>query len=73
MKKCEDNKEDEAIQIWKDIFGKEFPTVSDDEAKSFSKSLSEGNLKISPSGALSTTVGTAISASKGYFGDISKA
>ncbi|RXK59205.1 nucleotidyltransferase [Lacibacter luteus] len=73
LKKYEDNKEDEAIQIWKDIFGKEFPTVSDDEAKNFSKSLSEGNLKISPSGALSTTVGTAISASKGYFGDISKA
>lgn len=70
--KYDDGKEDEAIQIWKDIFGKEFPTVDEDEAKNFSKSLSEGSLKISGTGTLSTTVGTAISASKGFFGDIPK-
>lgn len=70
--KYDGGKEDEAIAIWKELFGKEFPTVSDDEAKSFSKSLSEGSLKISSSGALSTSVGTTISASKGFFGDISK-
>ena len=69
--KYDDSKEDEAIQIWKDIFGKEFPTVSDEEAKNFSKSLSEGNLKISSAEALSTSAGIAISASKGFFGDIS--
>jgi len=69
--KYDDGKEDEAIQIWKDVFGKEFPTADEDEAKNFSKSLSEGSLKISAAGTLSTTVGTAISASKGFFGDIS--
>ena len=70
--KYDDGKEDEAIQIWKDIFGKEFPTVSDEEAKNFSNSLSEGNLKISSTGTLSTSAGIAISASKGFFGDISQ-
>lgn len=70
--KYDDGKEDEAIQIWKDIFGKEFPTVDVEEAKSFSKSLSEGSLKVSTAGILSTTAGRSISASKGYFGDIYK-
>lgn len=68
----DNNNEDEAIKIWKEIFGKEFPTVSDDEAKSFSNSLSEGKLKIASTGALSTLTGSAISASKGFFGDIPK-
>jgi hypothetical protein len=68
--KYDDSKEDEAIQIWKDIFGKEFPAISDEEAKDFSKSLSEGGLKISSAGALSTTVGTLISASKGFYGNV---
>lgn len=71
-KKYDEGKEDEAIQIWKDIFGKEFPTVDVDEAKKFSKSLSEGNLKVSTSGTLSTSAGIAISASKGFFGDPQK-
>lgn len=70
--KYDDGKEDEAIQIWKDIFGKEFPTISDEEAKNFSKSLSEGSLKNSSTGMLSTLTGFAISASKGFYGDISK-
>jgi len=70
--KYDDNKEDEAIPIWKDLFGREFPTVSDEEAKNFSRSLSEGSLKISSTGALSTSVGNSISASKGFFGDVSK-
>lgn len=69
--KYDDGKEDEAIQIWKDIFDKEFPTVDVEEAKNFSKSLSEGSLKVSTTGILSTTVGTAISASKGFFGGVS--
>jgi hypothetical protein len=66
----DNGKEDEAIKTWKEIFGKEFPAVSDEEAKNFSKSLSEGSLKISSTGALSTSAGIAISASKGFFGDI---
>jgi hypothetical protein len=67
----DDGKEDEAIQIWKDIFGKEFPTVDAEEARNLSKSLSEGSLKVSTAGILSTTAGMAISASKGFFGDVS--
>lgn len=70
--KYDNGKEDEAIQIWKGIFDIEFPTVDIDEAKNFSKSLSEGSLKIATSGILSTSAGIAVSASKGFFGDISK-
>jgi len=69
-KKYDEDKEDEAKEIWKDIFGKEFPSVDFEEAKNFSTSLSEGNLKISSSGILSTVVGMAISSSKGFFGDV---
>ena len=64
--KYDEGKEGEAMQIWKDIFGKEFPTVNLDEAKNFSKSLSEGTLKIGSTGALSTTVG-----SKGFHDGLS--
>lgn len=70
--KYDAGKEDEAIQIWKEVFGKEFPTISDEEAKSFSKSLSEGNLKNTSAGTVSTSAGFAISASKGFFGDVPK-
>lgn len=68
----DDGKEGDAIQIWKDVFGKEFPTVDIEEAKQLSKSLSEGSLKVGASGLLSTTVGKAVSSSKGFFGGISK-
>lgn len=67
----ENNKEADAKRVWKEVFGKEFPIVDEEEAKAFSKSLSEGSLKIASSGLLSTTSGTSsISASKGYFGDV---
>ncbi|OSZ79900.1 hypothetical protein CAP36_01130 [Chitinophagaceae bacterium IBVUCB2] len=69
--KYDEGKEGDAIQIWKDVFGKEFPTVDIEEAKQFSKSLSEGSLKVSSSGLLSTNVGKAVSSSKGFFGGIS--
>ena len=69
--KYDDGKEGDAIQIWKDVFGKEFPTVDIEEARQFSKSLSEGSLKVGASGLLSTTVGKAVSSSKGFFGGIS--
>lgn len=71
-KKLDDGKENEALLIWKDVFGKEFPTVDVEEAKSLSKALTEGGLKIGSSGALSTSVGTAISASKGFFNGVSQ-
>lgn len=65
----DDNKESDALKIWKELFGKEFPTADEEEAKSFSRSLSEGSLKISSTGILSTTVGKNITASKGYYGE----
>lgn len=68
-KKYDDGEEDDAKQIWKDVFGKEFPSVDVDEAKDFAKSLSDGTLRINSTGTLSKTAGMAIAASKGYFGD----
>ncbi|MEI2824281.1 MAG: nucleotidyltransferase [Chitinophagaceae bacterium] len=71
-KKYDEGKESEAKKNWKEIFGKEFPTVDEEEAKNFSKALSEGSLKIGSTGALSTTAGSAIGASKGFFNGISQ-
>ncbi|MBS1508194.1 MAG: nucleotidyltransferase [Bacteroidetes bacterium] len=71
-KKYDESKEGEAKQIWKEVFGKEFPIVDVEEAKSYSKALSEGNLKIGASGALSTSVGSSIAASKGFFNGVSQ-
>lgn len=65
-----EKKEGEAKKIWKDIFGKNFPAIDDNEAKAFSESLSEGNLKYSATAGLSTSAGTAMAASKGFYGDI---
>jgi hypothetical protein len=66
-----DNKEnDEAIQIWKDVFGKEFRLSDVEEAKAFSNQLSEGSLKAASTGAISSTVGRNIPASKGFYGDL---
>ncbi|MBS7565321.1 hypothetical protein KHS38_12985 [Mucilaginibacter sp. Bleaf8] len=70
--KCADNKETDALLLWKDIFGKEFPTIDPEEAKNFARSISEGTLKVAGSGALSTTAGFAIGASKGYHGGLSE-
>jgi hypothetical protein len=62
-------KEVDAIKIWKDIFGSEFPTADINEAKNFSRSLADGSLKVASTGALSTTVGKNIPASKGFYGE----
>lgn len=59
----------EAKKIWKEIFGKEFPALDDDEARSFSSSLSNGTLKYSTAAGLSTSVGTSMAASGGFYGD----
>lgn len=68
-----DKKENaEAIQIWKEVFDKEF-TISDiNEAKTFSQNLSDGILKSASSGFVSNTIGKNIPASKGFYGDIQK-
>lgn len=70
FKKYEDNKEDEAKEIWKEVFGKEFPSVYAEEAKNYSKAMSEGSLRSTATGTLSTAAGTVMAASKGFFGDV---
>jgi len=70
--KCRENKEGEAIQIWKAIFGRDFPTIDPAEAKTFSRAISEGSLKVAGSGLLSTSTGYSIGASKGYHGGVSE-
>jgi hypothetical protein len=68
-----DKKENiEAIQIWKDVFAKEFIISDINEAKTFSHNLSEGILKSASSGIVSNTIGKNIPASKGFYGDIQK-
>ena len=64
-----DKNEVEAKKIWKEVFGKEFPTVDEEEAKNISKSLTEGTLKYSSTAGISTAVGSSLSASKGFYGD----
>lgn len=68
----DEGKETEATQIWKEIFGKEFPSAEAEEAKAFAKSLSEGSLRVTSTGALSLSTGMSIGASKGFYGDISE-
>lgn len=70
--KYEDGKEGEAVLMWKEIFGRDFPTIDAEEAKNFSQAISEGNLKVASTGLLSTVAGYGISASMGYHGGISK-
>lgn len=66
----DDKKDGEAKKIWKEVFGKKFPLIDESEAKSFSESLSKGKLKCSATAGLSTTAGSPIRASKGFYGEI---
>jgi hypothetical protein len=65
----DDRKESEAKEIWKDVFGKEFPITDEEEAKNFSKAMQEGTLKVGATGILSTTVGKSVQASGGFYGE----
>ncbi len=65
----DDGKPAEAIKIWKEIFKTDFPTVDVNEARSFGKAIKDGSLKWSASAGLSTAVGSAIAASKGFYGE----
>jgi hypothetical protein len=69
-KLLDEKKEGEAKKIWKEVFGKEFPALDADEAKSFSDSLSKGTLKYSATAGLSASVGSAMAASEGFYGNI---
>jgi hypothetical protein len=67
------DEEQKAKELWKKVFGNEFPDIEDEEieeAKSFSKSLSSGALKISSAGTLSLSVGNTVAASRGFYGDL---
>lgn len=69
-KHLNDKKEGEAKKIWKEVFCDKFPAIDDDEAKNFAKSLSDGTLKYTTTAGLSSTIGSAMAASKGFYGDI---
>ena len=58
-----------ALKIWHDVFGSDFPTISDDEAKKMSSLLTSGNLKYAATTGLSSTVGHTVAASKGFYGE----
>lgn len=64
------NENAEALRIWKDVFGKKFIISDIDEAKSFSKKLSDGLLKSTSTGVVSEKVGRNIPASKGFYGGV---
>lgn len=68
-KKYDEGEETKATEIWKEVFGREFPAVEDEEAKDFGRALSDGKLRIGSNGNLSKTVGMSMAASKGFFGD----
>lgn len=61
-------KESEAIKLWAMVFPK-FPTLNQDEVKSISESMSNGTLKYSAIGGLSTLAGRAVAASGGFYGE----
>lgn len=63
----DDGKEAEATAVWKEVFESEFPSAEAEEAKGYGKALSEGSLKMSPTGGISTTIGVTIPASKGFY------
>ena len=69
-KKLDDSgKTTDALSIWHDVFGSKFPTVSEEEARSFGEKLSKGTLRYSATAGLSANVGRVMGASKGFYGE----
>lgn len=66
----DDNKVGEAKKIWKDIFGREFPVLDEEDAKNIADASKKGTLKYSATTGLSTIAGSAMVASKGFYGDV---
>lgn len=58
-----------AIKIWKDIFNTDFPTIDVNEARSFGSAIKDGSLKWNSTIGLTTSSGSAIAASKGFYGE----
>lgn len=67
-KKDNDN-EPAAIKIWHEVFGKDFPTISEEDAKNMSSLLTCGKLKYGAATGLSAVTGHAVAASKGFYGE----
>lgn len=69
-KSKKDNKnESGAIKIWHEVFGKDFPTISEEDAKKMSGLLKGGKLKYEATTGLSAVTGHAVAASKGFYGE----
>lgn len=67
--KKDNNNEPEAIKIWHSVFGKDFPTISEEDAKKMNSLLTSGNLKYGATTGLSAVSGHAVAASKGFYGE----
>lgn len=67
-KKDNDN-EPAAIKIWHEVFGKDFPTISEEDAQKMSSLLTSGKLKYGAATGLSAVTGHAVAASKGFYGE----
>ncbi|GAB6393801.1 MAG: hypothetical protein MdMp024_0113 [Bacteroidales bacterium] len=67
------NNPQKTCEQWQKHFGDRFScttAIDEDDAKEKAKALSEGTLKYSTAAGLSTSVGTAMAASKGFYGDV---
>ena len=67
--KKDNNNEPAAIKIWHAVFGKDFPTISEEDAKNMSSLLTSGKLKYGAATGLSAVIGHAVAASKGFYGE----
>lgn len=72
LDKHEEGKKGECIQIWKGIFGRDFPTIDLEETKSFSQAVRTGSLIAGASGLLSKATASVTTPSKGFYGGVSK-
>ena len=65
----DDGNQAAATKIWKEVFQRDFPAVDVNEARSFGEAIRDGGLKWSATTGLSTIAGSAIAASKGFYGE----
>lgn len=68
----DNDKKDEAIKIWKSMFGKEFPSTDKAEARAYSQQLTEGTLKVSSAGTIGSSTGVYAKSVGGFYGEVSK-
>lgn len=67
--KVDNQKESEAVKIWHDIFGKDFPTISEGDAKRMGSLLINGGLRYGATTGFFSTTGHEVAASKGFYGE----